>query len=374
VGGRGRAHRLDEPLPFLGEDEYGRFAWMELAPNASNVGFIVHRGNAKDGTEADRFFDPSRNPEIWLKQDDATVYTSQAAAQGYATVHYRNPGGDYADWGLHLWGDAIGGDVATEWDAPRPPDGSDDFGLFWNVPIVDATQPLNFIIHRGDEKDPGPDQSFVPADDASVWIMSGDETIHAEKGGALGFATIHYHRPDGDYGDYTSEDFNDFWGLHVWTGAAQPNPSWQQPVKPVRMDLFGPVFEIPLVDGAQELNYILHRGDTKDPGPDQSLNVTEIGYEVWQLQGADPEDPYLLPMPPSGPVSKGNLKEQKAYWVSQDTILWPAADDPSATYALHYAAAGGLELTDEACRAPASRWCGAPPARPTRPCTRSSPT
>ena len=25
------------PKPFLGEDEYGRFAWVKLAPNASDV-------------------------------------------------------------------------------------------------------------------------------------------------------------------------------------------------------------------------------------------------------------------------------------------------------------------------------------------------
>ena len=30
----------------------------------------------------------------------------------------------------------------------------------------------------------------------------------------------------GDYGDPTSDDFNDFWGLHIWAGAASPNPAW----------------------------------------------------------------------------------------------------------------------------------------------------
>ena len=49
------------PKPFLGEDEYGRFAWVKLAENASNVGFIVHRGDVKDGTEADRFLQSRRH-------------------------------------------------------------------------------------------------------------------------------------------------------------------------------------------------------------------------------------------------------------------------------------------------------------------------
>jgi pullulanase-type alpha-1,6-glucosidase len=334
------------PRKFLGEDEFGRFAWLKLKPGASNVGFIVHRGDTKDGTDADRFFDPSQTPQIWLKQGDPTIYTSQAAAQGYATVHYQRPDGQYDGWGLHLWGDGLGDGVGTEWSSPRPRDGIDEFGAYWNVPITDATKPLNFIIHKGDEKDPGPDQSFVPAEDASTWVMSGDETLHAERGGALGLATLHYHRPDGDYGDYTSNDFNDFWGLHTWGDAA--DPGWTTPRKPTRFDEFGPVFDVELINDRTVFGYLFHRGDTKDPGQDQALNVTEVGYEVWQLQGADPEDPYLLPMPPSGPVSKGNLDEQRAYWVDRDTILWAAAEDPKAQYRLHHAPDGGLALTDEA--------------------------
>lgn len=35
---------------------------------------------------------------------------------------------------------------------------------------------------------------------------------------------------------------------------------------------------------------------TIDPGPDQYLDFSEYGYEVWQLQGANPEVPYILPI------------------------------------------------------------------------------
>jgi hypothetical protein len=144
------------PKPFAGEDEYGRFAWLDLAPGATNVGFIVHSGDVKDGTDADRFFDPSVTPEIWLKGGDATIYTSQAAAQGYVTIHYQRPDGDYTDWGLHLWGDAIAPSEVTDWAAPKPPTTIDDFGASWTVAIQNTDSPVNFIIHRGDEKDPGP--------------------------------------------------------------------------------------------------------------------------------------------------------------------------------------------------------------------------
>ena len=189
------------PRRFVGEDEYGRFAWVELQPGADDMGLIVHRGDTKDGTQTDRFIDPSRTPEVWLRSDDATIYTSQAAADGFATIRYHRDDGDYDGWGLHLWGDAIDPADGTEWDAPRPHDGVDDFGAFWQVPLVDVDATLNFIIHAGDTKDPGPDQSIVPSQQPTAWIVSGDETIHRSRGSAEDVATIHYHRPDGDYGD-----------------------------------------------------------------------------------------------------------------------------------------------------------------------------
>ena len=162
--------------------------------------------------------------------------------------------------------------------------------------MSDPTQPVNFIIHRGDAKDPGPDQSLLPADTATIWQQSGDETIYPSRGASESYATIHYHRPDGDYGDYSSANFIDFWGLHVWTGAASPT-EWPDPVRPAGFDTFGPTFNVPLVDGAVELAYIIHRGDAKDPGPDQFLDLGRYGYEVWQPQNADLANPYILPIP-----------------------------------------------------------------------------
>ncbi len=285
------------PKPFLGEDEFGRFTWLELAPGASEVGIIVHRGDTKDGTDADRYFDPGVTPEVWLRNGDPAVYASQAAAQGYVTIHYQRPDGDYTDWGLHLWGDAIDPSEVTEWTSPKPPTGVDDFGAYWTVAVQNTDGPVNFIVHRGDEKDPGPDQSFDPARSASAWVQSGDPTVYDDRGGAEGepYATIHYRRPAGDYGDYASSDFQDFWGLHTWEGAA--DPGWTTPRKPTGEDLFGVVFDVPLVPGAEWMGYILHRGDEKDPGPDLVLDFADDGYEVWQLQGADPASPYVLPVP-----------------------------------------------------------------------------
>jgi len=308
------------PKAFLGEDDFGRFAWVKLAPGGGgDINFIVHRGDVKDGTNADRYFDSTSTPEIWLKQDDGTEYFWQAVAQGYVTIHYHRPDGDYGDptssdfndyWGLHVWGDAVDTSELTDWTAPKRPSGFDSFGAYFQVLLQDAGLPVNFILHRGDTKDPGPDQSFIPLDTAAAWVQSGDEQVYAQRGAAERVATLHYRRDAGDYGDYASSDYNDFWGLHVWDGAASPNPSWQEPIKPAGFDIFGPYFRVDLLPAAAELAYILHRGDAKDPGPDQFLSFEDSGYEVWQLEGADPDQPYILPVTAGEPVVPPDINDE----------------------------------------------------------------
>jgi len=330
------------PKPFLGEDAYGRFAWIKLTDATKDINFIVHRGDTKDGTDADRKFNPaSGGPEIWLKQDDPNVYTSQAAAQGLVTIHYNRPDGQYTGWGLHLWGDAIADGVGTDWASPRPSDGIDGFGAYWTVPIKDASKPVNFVIHSGDNKDPGPDQALNPAETASVWINSGQANIFAQRCAADATAVLHYHRDAGDYGDYSSSNYVDFWGLHTWQAAA--DPGWTTPRKPAGIDLFGPVFTLPLTDASVDLAYILHKGDSKDPGADQFLDFKKWGCEVWQLQGVDVQKPYVLPIL-KGALAAGDLSKYRAQWIDQSTIAWNIEPAPGNSYALHYAPAGGIKL------------------------------
>jgi pullulanase-type alpha-1,6-glucosidase len=332
--------------PFLGEDSWGRFAWIELKDAKSDVNFIVHKGDSKDPGEGDRKFNPATDgPEVWLKQGDWTVYKSQAAAQGYVTIHYNRPDGVYDGWGLHLWGDAIDDSVSTSWDTPRPYDNIDAFGAYWNVPIVDATQQLNYILHKGGDKDPnGDDQSLIPSQTPAVWIksMTGIFTQACAADGAFGSAILHYHRPAGDYGDYNSSNFEDFWGLHTW-GAAE-DPGWITPRKPAEVGVFGPRFEVPRING-NALGYILHRGGTKDQPADQSLDFAKWGCEVWQAQGADPENPYILPIL-RGTVAAGDLNKARAHWIDRNTIAWdvePAGD----TTGLYYSLGGAIVLNGD---------------------------
>jgi glycosidase len=274
------------PKPFLGEDEYGRFAFVKLTNDTLPVNFIVHRGDTKDPDNSpDRSFDPGATPEIWLRQGDATIYMSQAEAQGSTTVHYACT--DCS--GVTIDASSAAGPIETN----APPDATDDYGAVFILSPADLSSPVTVTIRNGGAVDID-GQVFTPTATPTVWFQPGEQVAHPSRGAAEGFATIHYRRPAGDYGDPTSTDFNDFWGLHVWTGAAT-EPPWTDPVRPMGEDVFGTEFRVELADGADQLAYILHRGDTKDPGPDQFLVFDVYGHEVWQVQGADPENPYVAP-------------------------------------------------------------------------------
>ena len=72
----------DDPTEFESSDSYGALHVIDIADDTKQVGFIVHgqppNQNTKDPTDSpDRFVTPASTPEIWLKQGETTVYTSQ---------------------------------------------------------------------------------------------------------------------------------------------------------------------------------------------------------------------------------------------------------------------------------------------------------
>ncbi len=86
-------------------------------------------------------------------------------------------------------------------------------------------------------------------------------------------------------------------GISIWRAAHVPAGTWEYKVAlNESWDVSYPATN--RVEGATQLAYIIHRGDEKDPGPDQFLIFAEHGYEIWQLQGADPERPFLIPRLP----------------------------------------------------------------------------
>ena len=338
----------DQPKKFAGIDDFGAYVAIRLQDTTQPVNYIVHRGNDKD-TPNDRNFDPAAMPELWIVQGDAANYGSRAEAQGYVTIHYTRTDGIFTDWGLHLWQDGYG---MTAWPDRHMPDGYDDFGAVFIISDtlyteLDFTKPLSFLFHNGAGAQSG-DLNFLPTEHADVWVQAGDDTVYAHRGAIEDFAVIHYRRLVGDYGDYASSDFNDFWGVHTWNDV--PGPDWATPYKSVRQDDFGVVFELPLT-GHNSFGYILHRGGEKDPEPDQSLDLVNTGYEIWVGQGlasdAGIQDQYhhpAIPMARMKGVAAGDLSKAQAYWLAEDTLAWSIAANPALDFFLYYDADAGLTL------------------------------
>ncbi|NJN17614.1 MAG: pullulanase-type alpha-1,6-glucosidase [Oscillochloris sp.] len=355
----------DAPKPFLGRTEYGAFAFVRLKDPSKPVNFIVHQpgGDSVPDTRdpgGDRSFIPADQPQIFLKGGDATIYANQAAAQGYITVHYNRPDGNYSNAVVYAFGDGLSAEELTnhptsDYPGNRGFNGSDDFGAYVRIGVGDPTKQIGFIIINDGAKDPGDgDRLLIPADQPSAWVNSGDLTTYGSRSAAEGVVTLRYHRPAGDYGDYASDNFNDFWGLHTWAGTANPNPAWQQPFKPVGPpDSFGVTFQVELADEANLWAYILHRGDEKDKSTDQFLNIGETGNEIWIYQSMPGDYPYLLPVQPGCSLGQGNVTaKQRAHWVSQDTFAWPIVASPQVAYRLHYAPNGGLTFANGAVGGP----------------------
>ena len=121
----------------------------------------------------------------------SAVRTIEVAPPPIATavVHYRRPAGDFAGWGLHLWGDAIRPDVLAgiAWDNPLDPVGVEGGWARYEIPLRDDTQRVNFIMHlpNGDTvpttREPGGDRSFVPIDHPEIWLVQGDPTVYTSQ-------------------------------------------------------------------------------------------------------------------------------------------------------------------------------------------------
>ena len=149
-----------------------------------------------------------------------------------------------------------------------------------------------------------------------------------------GFARIHYHRPKGGYGG---------WGLHVW-GDTNESVEWTSPLPPAGRDDYGLYWDLGLKDGAESVGFIVHNGDTKDPGPDMWLTPAEHGREVWLVSG---RTDFGSEPPDIASLALGDLSRARACWVSAATVAMTVRKAEGNVYRLHSSADATLELTAE---------------------------
>ncbi|MFD7076571.1 alpha-amylase family glycosyl hydrolase [Nocardioides sp. NPDC059952] len=258
-----------------------------------------------------------------------------AVDRDYAVVHYRRADGDYTGWTLRA------GEQSGEFS------GRDAYGAFAWVKLPDGASSVTYRVEKDGTAD-GAERTIDLAETGEVWVEAGDAGQATTKPDGVypepdtSKAVIHLHRADGDY---------DGWGLHTWTGAATPT-EWSKPLQPTGEDAYGITFEVPLVDGATSLNYIVHKGDEKDIPNDRSLDLTTYGHEVWLNSG---ETSYLLPS--VGSVPELDLAKAQAQWIDKDTVVLPKemASSSALSTQLVYDRDGGITV-DSGALSSEGRW------------------
>ena len=148
---------------------------------------------------------------------------------------------------------------------------------------------------------------------------------------------LFYKRPDNNYTG---------WGLHLFP-VSPPTGDWTVWTGPFGYEgidpNYGAYFRITLPPNAgysanpaaltqfpDDLGFIIHKGDTKDPGPDQHLRIAETGNMVFVVSGGT--DISAVP-PVPGAV---RLVGAAAHWITSDTILWTPTSSAVTTVSLLY--------------------------------------
>ncbi|GAA2609060.1 hypothetical protein GCM10010424_71860 [Streptomyces lienomycini] len=249
------------------------------------------------------------------------------AERRHVVVHYHRADGDYAGLTLHT----ANGTTADF-------SGRDAYGAFAWLSPAEGTGKIRFTVER-DGKPEGAERVVDVAAAGEVWTKENADLVDAVRPADAyppqdtTKAVLHYHRPDGDYAG---------WGLHTWTGAANPS-EWNEPIQPVRRDAYGLVFEVPLKAGAPSLSYVFHKKEEKDVPADEALVFSLYGHEVWRVAG---EAPYLTPSLGGAFPMDLDPAASAATWIDENTVVWHGTGTGVAAQQLVYAADGGLTLRD----------------------------
>lgn len=97
-----------------------------------------------------------------------------------------------------------------------------------------------------------------------------------------GYSAIHYYRPDGNY---------DGWGIHLWgpgvSGDVIKAVTWQKPLPFNGFDSFGAYAHIKMhpKGAGKPIQYIIHKGDTKDQNGKDMIFDTKPGNEIFIVAG-----------------------------------------------------------------------------------------
>ncbi|MHC4996867.1 MAG: alpha-amylase family glycosyl hydrolase, partial [Planctomycetota bacterium] len=194
----------------------------------------------------------------------APVVTMTAPTTGGELLGRSQIGADLSHQGFAEVTFVVSTDGGTTWDHI----GTDDnapYRVFYDVGQYPAGTSLLFKAIA--------DNMSGEISSAKVAAVVGEE--EPPTFGGFDYAVIHYNRPAGDYGDHTTGDFNDFWGLHLWGDAIDSSEAtdWPNPKPFLGEDEFGRFAWIRRGGADSRLNFIIHQGDAKDTPNDRFFDA-----------------------------------------------------------------------------------------------------
>ena len=265
-------------------------------------------------------------------------------------VHYHRLNSDYTGWQIHTWNAAQSPDWNAGWNAS----GTDDFGVFYDVPLAASSGTVGYLFHNGDTKDDGgADQAYQLAAGANeIWRVEGDLTTYASNPLTapppdITTLRVHYQRFASDYAN---------WGLHLWGGSGLDTSrmgtiaygDWSNPTPFAAMPnesagAGGIVFDIPVLNpktnpGVTALEFLIHgmppNIDDKDGRPNNihidfaSLAIVNQVGEIWLVE----QDATVYTSVPD--LHSVSTTDAKAVWLTKSLVKWPrvAADNPVKLY------------------------------------------
>lgn len=271
---------------------------------------------------------------------DLWAQTAPAIPAGSIRIHYFRPDGVYTGWTVYAYGDTTepndfaGGPVAVT--------GTDSFGAYFDVGVTSTAQNVGIILHNGATKDPGGTEFVDPATQGNeYWQLAGSDALRTTQPATMqdppippNHARIHYYRPAGDYNN---------WVLYVYGATTDPNGDFcGTNDEYAGYDSYGPYFDVAVVPG--HLGFIIHNctTNTKDPGPDQSLQIPQQ-LEGWVISG---NSTVFTQQPTAAQLQSGSFNQLQAYWLDRSTIALPASfANAGWTYSLNASLTASLKIT-----------------------------
>ena len=270
----------------------------------------------------------------------AFAQTNPPIPSGSIRVHYFRPDGKYTGWTVYAYGDTTEPNDFP--DGPVTITGSDSFGVYFDVGVTATAQNVGLILHNGATKDPGGTEFVDPATQGNeYWQLAGSAALSATRPSIgqdppipANHARIHYYRPDGNY---------DNWVLYVYGATTDPNGDFCGTNDEFAgYDNYGPYFDVAVVPG--HLGFIIHNcaTGTKDPGPDQSLQIPQQ-LEAWVVSG---NPTVFLQLPTPAQLLQGPFNQLQAYWIDASTVaIQPVYFQTGYTYSLVASPTAALQIT-----------------------------